>query len=271
MASYDKEIKVVILKGERGYSAYQEAVANNLFSGTLEEWIETYATPDDYITRGEFQKVTQAQYDALKQAEQLVPNCYYLIVDDTSYQDIMTRLNTLSTSTSENTNDIDDLKNKTNNNTNDIDALNTQVEDNTNDIEALKEIHNKYAHIIELRGENDNGVDKFYITFTIISSNNAEVTTIPQLIDLLKTIPDFPQNYVYGSYTVPFFQASGWVQEKIQPAPYSRKHTTMAVCLTPQSDTELWVEVLAGEDLIFDNYKYTSYSVSEIGNYKVNY
>ena len=45
MGTLDKEIKIIMLKGEKGNSSYEEAVENGLFSGTLEEWIETYATP----------------------------------------------------------------------------------------------------------------------------------------------------------------------------------------------------------------------------------
>lgn len=99
MAVLDKEIRVIALKGERGTngqdgqdgqdgkSSYELAVEEELFSGTLQEWIETFATPENYITRTEFQKVTQAQYDAMEQAGTLVPNCYYLIIDDTTAQD----------------------------------------------------------------------------------------------------------------------------------------------------------------------------------------
>ena len=38
MATLDKEIRVLALKGEKGNSAYQEAVENELFSGTLEDF-----------------------------------------------------------------------------------------------------------------------------------------------------------------------------------------------------------------------------------------
>ena len=88
MASIDKEIQVIMLRGQTGLSSYEEAVKHSLFSGTLEEWIVTFATPDNYITRTEFQKVTQAEYDALEEAGELIPNCYYLITDDDTWETI---------------------------------------------------------------------------------------------------------------------------------------------------------------------------------------
>ena len=90
-----KEIKVLMLKGEAGKTSYDLAVEEELFSGTLEEWIETFATPENYITRTEFQKVTQAQYDELKARGELITNCFYLIVDDDSYDNIIEKLDGL--------------------------------------------------------------------------------------------------------------------------------------------------------------------------------
>ena len=108
MGNLDKEIRVIAVKGERGNdgqdgqdgqdgkSSYELAVEEELFSGTLQEWIETFATPENYITRTEFQKVTQAQYDAMAEAGTLVANCYYLIIDDTTAQDFATMQNKVS-------------------------------------------------------------------------------------------------------------------------------------------------------------------------------
>ena len=105
MATLDKEIRVIAVRGEKGTdgqdgqdgkSSYELAIENELFSGTLEEWINTFATPENYITRGEFQKVTQAQYDSLKQAGELIPNCYYLIIDSTDAEDFEQALKDIS-------------------------------------------------------------------------------------------------------------------------------------------------------------------------------
>lgn len=99
MASLDKEIKVIAVKGETGNdgkSSYDLAVEELHYSGTLEEWIETFATPENYVTRNEFQKVTQAEYDALEQAGELIPNCYYIITDDTSYTDLVDRIDNMA-------------------------------------------------------------------------------------------------------------------------------------------------------------------------------
>lgn len=136
MAVLDKEIRVIALKGQQGNagtdgidgidgkSSYELAVENELFSGTLEEWIETFATPENYITRTEFQKVTQAQYDAMEQAGTLVPNCYYLIIDDTTAQD------------------FEDLKNDT----------------------IINNAKHLYRHIIELQGTKGNDTYGFVYT-----------------------------------------------------------------------------------------------------------
>lgn len=109
MASLDKEIKVLMLKGERGYSSYEQAVEEELFSGTLEEWIETFATPENYVTRNEFKKVTQAEYDALKRDGELIPNCYYVITDDDSWEEITTRLTALEETTALHQANLDSL------------------------------------------------------------------------------------------------------------------------------------------------------------------
>ena len=120
MATLDKEIRVIAVRGEKGTdgqdgqdgkSSYELAIENELFSGTLEEWINTFATPENYITRGEFQKVTQAQYDALKQAGELIPNCYYLIIDSTDAEDFEQALGDIS----DLKDDVSDLKDDVNN------------------------------------------------------------------------------------------------------------------------------------------------------------
>ena len=129
MASLDKEIKVIAVKGERGYSSYEEAVANDYFSGTLEEWIETYATPENYVTRDEFKKVTQAEYDALEQAGELIPNCYYIITDDTTYDELINRIEALESDVTDNTNDITDIKDDITDINNDIDNINQRLDD----------------------------------------------------------------------------------------------------------------------------------------------
>lgn len=99
MATLDKEIKIIAVtgaKGDNGKSSYELAVEELHYSGTLEEWIETFATPENYVTRNEFQKVTQAEYDALVEAGELIPNCYYIITDDTSYTDLVDRIDNMA-------------------------------------------------------------------------------------------------------------------------------------------------------------------------------
>lgn len=116
----NKEIEILMLKGQRGYSSYEEAVANALFQGTLEEWIETFATPENYVTRNEFKKVTQAEYDALVVAGELIENCFYIITDDDTWneiQDIIARIGDLETS-------MEDLQEDVSNLQEDVDDLN---------------------------------------------------------------------------------------------------------------------------------------------------
>lgn len=134
MASLDKEIEVLMLRGEKGYSSYEEAVANALFSGTLEEWIETFATPDNYFTRYELKFVTQAEYEALIQADQLRPNCYYFITDDETWetlQDVISRVGTLESSMETAQGDIDALEE-------DVSGLQTDVSGLSDDVTDLK-------------------------------------------------------------------------------------------------------------------------------------
>lgn len=96
MATLDKEVQVLMLKGQKGNSSYQDAVDNGLFVGTLEEWIQTYATPENYLTRREFQKVTQEEYDEMAETHSLEPNCYYFITDDDTWQTIQDLLSDVS-------------------------------------------------------------------------------------------------------------------------------------------------------------------------------
>ena len=133
-----KEIKVLMLKGEIGKSSYQLAVENELFSGTLEEWIETFSTPENYITRTEFQKVTQAEYDELEEQGLLIPNAFYLITNDATYDEIMSALGDLSSrvtivenSVSGLTNNLADLTNAVNTNTGKIATLESQMGNKT--------------------------------------------------------------------------------------------------------------------------------------------
>ena len=122
MATLDKEIKIMMLKGEKGQngtdgqdgqdgkSSYELAVEELHYSGTLEEWLESFATPENYVTRNEFQKVTQAEYDALVQAHELIPDCYYIITDDTSYDDMIDRIEEVETGFSELEESFSDLE-----------------------------------------------------------------------------------------------------------------------------------------------------------------
>lgn len=165
MATLDKEIKVIAVKGQRGYSSYEEAVANDYFSGTLEEWIATYATPENYVTRDEFKKVTQAEYDALEQAGELIPNCYYIITDDTTYDELINRIEALESDVTDNTSDITDIQD-------DI----TNIKGDITDIEtAIAGLENKklYQHNIYLYGYLDNAQPSFTITMQI-TNNSAE-------------------------------------------------------------------------------------------------
>lgn len=114
MASLDKEIKVITVKGqkgENGKSSYELAVEELHYSGTLEEWLESFSTPENYITRDEVKKVTQAEYDALEQAHQLIPDCYYIITDDTTYDDLIDRLDGIDDTISDIQDDILDKYN----------------------------------------------------------------------------------------------------------------------------------------------------------------
>ena len=138
MATLDKEIRVIAVKGEKGTdgqdgqdgqdgkSSYELAIENELFSGTLEEWINTFATPENYITRGEFQKVTQAQYDSLKQAGELIPNCYYLIIDSTDAEDFEQALD-----------DVSNLKDDVSNLKDDVSSLDDDVSNLKDDVSSL--------------------------------------------------------------------------------------------------------------------------------------
>lgn len=112
MATLDKEIKVIAVKGQKGdngqdgKSSYELAVEELHYSGTLEEWIETYATPENYVTRNEFKKVTQAEYDALEQAGELIPDCYYIITDDETYDELIERIENIESDITEIQEDI---------------------------------------------------------------------------------------------------------------------------------------------------------------------
>lgn len=52
MARLDKEIEILMTKGERGYSAYELAVQNG-YTGTEEEWLNAHLSPDYYYTKSE--------------------------------------------------------------------------------------------------------------------------------------------------------------------------------------------------------------------------
>ena len=134
MASIDKEIQIIMLRGKTGATSYEDAVKHNLFSGTLEEWIETFATPDNYITRYEFQKVTQEEYDALEEAQLVIPNCYYVITDDDSWdvmQQIISDMTDISGSIETMSGDIETLQG-------DVETLQTNLGTAEDDIDNLQ-------------------------------------------------------------------------------------------------------------------------------------
>ena len=180
MASLDKEIKVMMLKGSKGNSAYQEAVENQLFSGTLEEWIETFATPDDYITRKEFQKVTQAQYDELKAQGQLIPNCFYLVIDDTTYDNLVAIDNKLEQRVVALENSLDTTETDIGNLITDVDDLKTNVSNLEDNVKLLLNgIY--YHHTVKLTFNQSHTV----ILFDILSKYGNIVTSKDNLIELL--------------------------------------------------------------------------------------
>lgn len=81
------DANVVMLKGDDGMTSYELAVKYLGFTGTLEDWIKAYTTPEDYFTRDDLKMVTQAEYDDLKANNKLVAGCYYFITDDTIAED----------------------------------------------------------------------------------------------------------------------------------------------------------------------------------------
>lgn len=186
MGTLDKEIKVIAVKGERGTdgtdgkSSYDLAIENELFSGTLEEWIETFATPENYITRSEFQKVTQAQYDALKLAGELIPNCYYLIIDSTDAEDF----EQLKTDVSNLDDDINDpttgLKVKVATNTSDIAENTSDIAENSTNILNIIENCCLYRHSMSIT----------YSTYTFLLTlytSNRTALTANDIVDILNT------------------------------------------------------------------------------------
>ena len=180
MATLDKEIKVIALRGTKGKTSYEEAVENELFSGTLEEWISTFATPDNYITRGEFQKVTQAQYDALKQAGQLVENCFYLIVDDTSYDDLNDALEQLQ----------DDLQ-----------ALQTTTEQQSEDLQALQDdldaLDNSFVDFEFTQAQNGTITLNTNVYEWLSNGGNPLTTKIRAKISLYISEENYQQRYAF--------------------------------------------------------------------------
>lgn len=179
-----KEIKVLMLKGEIGKSSYDLAVENLLFSGTLEEWIETFSTPENYITRLEFQKVTQAEYDELVAQEQLIPNAFYLITDDATYDEIMDAISNLTSRVSGDEDDIGSLETR-------VDDLEYQQNINTGNIEILQ-------------GQITSKVEKTSGTFTFSSSSKqvADLILNHQGIKIYYTVED---NYYKKHYDVMTF------------------------------------------------------------------
>lgn len=188
MASLDKEIRVLALKGNKGNSAYQDAVENELFSGTLEEFISAFATPENYITRYEFQKVTQAQYDALKDAGQLIANCYYVITDDDSWETMQQLIS-----------DVDNLKG-------DVQTLQTDLGTAEDDIDALEtrmqtaedDIDNVETLVGVVQGEiGDVELD--------VANLKIDVTALKNKINKVAVSPDHIEDaglyVIYASYT----------------------------------------------------------------------
>ena len=163
MAVLDKEIKIIAVKGERGTdgqdgkSSYDLAVEELHYSGTLEEWIESFSTPENYITRDEFKKVTQAEYDALEQAHQLIPDCYYIITDDETYDELLERLDGIDETIS---GIQDDITTKYNSRFHTEELLVTIPSDNDTDDwvscdlggEIPLETPTSYSNILEFRG-----------------------------------------------------------------------------------------------------------------------
>ena len=192
MGTLDKAIQVLMLKGEKGYSSYEEAVANELFSGTLEEWIETFATPDNYITRFEYKKVTQAEYDALVRDNAFIPDCYYFITDDDTWQTILSiiaNMNDLSE-------DVDDVKD-------DITTLNNGLQSVNEDISGLDsrldDVENALARNVNTIFIGEAGAEAylnagtylFYATIDTNTSVGSVVATFILHIDDLTTSKKF--------------------------------------------------------------------------------
>ena len=122
MGTLDKEIKIIMLKGEKGNSSYEEAVENGLFSGTLEEWIETYATPENYVTTIDFERVTQEQSGNISDLQEDVSDLKNDVYDETTG---------LKNRVSINENNINDLQNDVLGLQNNVSSLNDVIYDET--------------------------------------------------------------------------------------------------------------------------------------------
>lgn len=180
MASLDKEIKIIMLKGEKGQdglSSYDLAVEELHYSGTLEEWIASFSTPENYITRDEFKKVTQAEYDALEQAHQLIPDCYYIITDDETYDDLIDRIEAIES-------DVDDLQIDNTQNKSDIETLQGQVAVLQTKVQTLENVLQEIMPDVEDITFTDN-FDTFYNNLT--GTINPKYTITGASVDLTIT------------------------------------------------------------------------------------
>lgn len=231
MATLDKEIKVIAVKGQKGdngKSSYELAVEELHYSGTLEEWIETFATPENYVTRYEFQKVTQAEYDALAQAQELIPDCYYIITDDTSYDDLIDRIEAIESDVTNIQGDIDTIENN-------VSDLQTQDIALGNRITELE----KYPINIEIDSTNPNmsqdlsgivtngAIISVGIRITIKSSGNyAYYSSIIHIDDLNHSITSLAKQGIPSDNT---YISLGY-----------NNNTKKIVCVVPSSTSSLY-------------------------------
>ena len=124
------------------------------------------------MTRNEFKKVTQAEYDALEQAGELIPNCYYIITDDETYDELMTRLNGIDTNITGIQSDITNI----NSDITDIETAITGIET------AITGLQNKklYQHNISfsVMGADRTGtMALIYICLQIFNTSATKITS----------------------------------------------------------------------------------------------
>ncbi len=149
----------------------QEAISSGELPEEINGLVLTFKNPvDNQAYKIAF--CTQAKYNELVAAGQIEENCYYHIVDDTTFEDLENAIATLRTGVNQHTSEIEDIKQ-------DITEIESNITSLDGRVDTLEGIH-LYRHDIEITRVNGGA---YLVVFSLYLARSTAMTSLNDILE----------------------------------------------------------------------------------------